>query len=461
MKKTVFILSMILFANLYVQAQAQQKSTTTKKTVSKKPQKPASLPPPPKPIPVPTPPQKAAASIDIAVATPMPAPPTPMAAKDDKLNPYSNNKILTADDIVTTQVTFKVNTADKLHQDALLIYGNNGTVVSFDLVSKKTNWTYKESNIDNNSANRFTVENATAYIPFVDGSIIALNLNTGKAYWKAKIGFNRDKMLLRRQTALTHGDLLYVAARNSNFYALNKVNGEMIWNYKLPYEYNIYPPILSNDEIFINNAPYVYKFDAQVGKAIWQRNFGKAMYAKMVTDGQRIYACNESSTLFAIDPSGQSTIDWQFNLADNQYGVDENIIVKQGTIYLAGKGGPSSKTTSVYALKASDGQQLWKTDFPAEKIETIDWIDEKIIGYLKDQLFVLDAKTGKELFKTNPTEKPISNIVFTDAQTLLYVSKNGVVTYNLGNKQLSLSPVAALKIEKTDNQTYIQRLKAN
>lgn len=466
MKKTSLILGIFLLASLYVQAQEQKQTTTTKKTAVKKPQKPAPLPPPPrpmppKPIPVPAPPKKENVKVDIAVDAPLPAPPVPMAPRDDRSNPNSNNQVLTAEDIITTQVSFNVNTADRLHRDALLIYGSNGTVVSFDLASKKANWIYKEPAANTNSANRFTVENAVAYIPFVDGSLTALNLNTGKAYWKAKIGLNRDKMLLRRQTALINGDLLFLAARNSNFYALNKVNGEMMWNYKLAYEYNIYPPVLANNEVFINNAPYVYKFDAQSGKAIWKRNFGKAMYAKMVTDGQRVYAANESKTLYALDPSGQSAIIWEFNLADNQYGINENIIIDKGIIYLAGKGNPSSPASSVYAINANDGKTIWKADLPVEEIENMNLIDDKITGYLKDQLFILDSKTGKEIFRFVPAEKPLSNILFADPQTLLYVSKNGVVTYNLNNKKANLMAVPALKIEKTDNQTAIQWLKAN
>ncbi len=378
------------------------------------------------------------------------------AKGNTKFNTYSNNTVLTEGDIVLTNLDRKVDMEKKIAANALLIYGSNGKIISFDLEKQKVNWGYMEKGITSSGSNRFNVDGATLFVPYIDGTLTALDINTGAVYWKDRIGLLRDKSVLTRQNAVVDKDLLFIAARNSNLYAINKYKGTMVWNYELQYEFNIFPPVVMGEGVYINNAPYVYKFQAQTGKPAWKRNFDKAMYATIVVDGKRLYATNESNTLYAINPDASSSIDWEFKLSDNQYGVGENIIMESDAIYLAGKANPGSKATSIYGIGATDGKQLWKTDLPKEEVMSLNMIDGKIYGYMKDNLFIIDSKDGKLLNSVKPPESPISNIMKETENTLLYLSPNGLVRISRTDETFKLIPIAELKIEEAGSRANIQ-----
>lgn len=375
---------------------------------------------------------------------------------DPKFNTYSNNAVLTDADIVLNKLTRKVDTAKKITGSALLIYSSNGKVTSFNLDRQAVNWSYLEAGITSSGSNRFSIDGAALYVPYVDGTLTALDINTGSVYWRDKIGLRRDKSLLTRQNAVTDQHHLFIAARNSNFYAIDKLSGNMAWNYELQYEFNIYPPVVMGDGVYINNAPYLYKFEARGGKPGWKRSFGKAMYARVVADGKRLYAADESNALYAINPEASSSIDWEFKLSDNQYGVGENIILDNGVIYLAGKANPSSKATSIYAVNALDGKQLWKTDLAKEEVTSLDLVDGQLYGYIKDNFFMIDARDGKLLNSSKPPEPPISNIIKENENTLLYLGQNGLIRISKADKSFKLIPVAELKIEEAGSQANIQ-----
>jgi outer membrane protein assembly factor BamB len=376
--------------------------------------------------------------------------------RDAKFNQYSNNAVLSANDIVLNNLILKVDTEKKITGNALLIYGSNGKIFSYDLDRQTINWRYLETGITSSGSNRFNVNGATLYVPYIDGTLAALDVNTGSVYWKDKIGLRRDKSLLTRQNATINNDQIFIAARNSNLYAINKKNGSMAWNYELQYEFNIYPPVIIGDGIYINNAPYIYKFQAQTGKPAWQRNFTKAMYASMVADGKRLYATDESNTLYAINPDADSSIDWEFKLSDNQYGVGENIIIDKGTIYMAGKANPDSKATSIYGISAADGKQLWKTDLAKDEVVSLNMIDGQIYGYMKDNLFTIDPEDGKLLHSVKPPEEPISNIIRETETSLLYLSQNGLVRISKIDKNFKLIPVSELKTDEPESKANIQ-----
>lgn len=426
------------------------------------------IPKKPKLIAVPAPPKIEEYKADTVVTeqrqstgeAPMPIDVSPTIYSGSESNQFSNNKVLTKDDILLTDLTLKVDEKAKVIKDALLIYGSNGTVVSFDPVQKKVNWSYTEKGIKSSYDNKFSVDHATVYIPYADGTITALNVNTGALNWRDKIGMPSDNTLLVKQNAMLSNGLVYVASKNSNFYAIDKINGSMVWNYRLDYKFNIYPPVAANNAVYINNAPYVYKFEARTGKGIWRRGFKKAMYAKMLADKKYLYATNESSTLSAVDlndPAG--AIAWEFNLEDNQYGVDENIILNNGVIYLAGKSNPDSKASSLYAVNAADGKKLWRADLPKKRILDISLIDNQIYGYMEDNFFVINTKDGKLVFTTKPEEEPVSNIISESPKTVLYMSRNGLVRYYKSDKRFELLNIPELKTEKMEDRASIQFVK--
>ncbi|WP_118973274.1 PQQ-binding-like beta-propeller repeat protein [Taibaiella koreensis] len=383
------------------------------------------------------------------------------APAENDANRYSNNQVATSDNILVTRVRPETVPPAAILKDALIIYATNGSILSWDMEQKKTNWTYKEKEVADNGGNRFSVDGALLYIPFVNGAITALDANTGKTFWADKIGLEKNEALLTGQAAPISGDKVFIAARNNNLYAIDKRTGAMVWNYRLEYPYNIYSPLLVNDALFINNAPYIYKFIAESGQAIWQRGFSKAMYSAIVSDGRRVYAGDEDKTLYAINPADTSRIDWKFSLEDEQFHIDENLIAGEGVLYLAGKANPGSTASSVYAVRMSDGKKLWRSDLPASGIADLCLSGKLLYGYIDETIFVLDAATGEQMIMIPTEEVPVSNIIAEeDGETMLYLSNKGLVRYNHTKGTFVTTPIPGLQTV-ADYKAIIARVKAS
>jgi eukaryotic-like serine/threonine-protein kinase len=67
-------------------------------------------------------------------------------------------------------------------------------------------------------------------------------------------------------------DVVYVASKDCNVYALNAITGKKIWNFTTGYAYyGIYScPVVINGMVYIgSNDNYIYALDAETGAQKW------------------------------------------------------------------------------------------------------------------------------------------------------------------------------------------------
>lgn len=357
----------------------------------------------------------------------------PSVAKEDGLSKYSNNKILTMDDMVFNKAITPVKKVP-LDTNSILIYDYEGELFSYNLVSQKINWKAKATDADRTMCgNKLTLNDGVVYVPFINGEIYALNNQTGAPFWKTRLGNIKTDIIIKNQQPVIINNNLYITTQygNSNIYALNIKDGGLTWNYKLAYPYNHVPVLYFNDKIFTQSAPYFYSFDAQTGKALYQRGFKKAMYGKAVTDGKNVFLADESSTLFALSPDKLDIL-WQFELPASQYNVAEKIFCQSENVFFASKG---ADTSMVYAVRSETGKLVWKANFKGQAIKYITAQNDFLWGYTeRGLLFKLELKTGKTILETQLKNQPISNIEFNDNQTLLYYCEAGLIQYDVNLK---------------------------
>ncbi|MCX2472833.1 PQQ-like beta-propeller repeat protein [Pedobacter sp. MC2016-05] len=384
-------------------------------------------------------------------------PPT-ISAPKNKDKSFSNNNILTMDDMVFDQLITQVKPT-ALDTNSILIYDSNGILKSMNLKTKKINWEVNASDADRHISgnNKFYIENGTVYIPFINGEIFALNNQNGKVYWKSRLGIIKDEIVLKGQSAQVVNGAISLSAqsRNQNIYSIDAKNGKLIWNYKLDYPYNHLPTLTFGNKVFAQNAPYLLSFDAKTGHSLYKTGFKKAMYGKPVTDGKNVFIPDESETLFAINPDKLSIL-WEFKLEKGQYNIKEKIFTKDSKVFF---GTTSSTEASVYALSASNGEKLWKTNFNASIAYLLDKADA-IWGYTKNGLlFELDLKTGDKRSEVQLANLPLSNLEFLNKNEVLFYSKAGLVKLNLKTKEESIL-LAHQKIDDNNkNDAFIKLLK--
>lgn len=354
--------------------------------------------------------------------------PATVEVDDERGNSYSNNRILTAEDILVAHSTTGSMATGPV-PNSLYIHTSNGTLLAYDngLPVLKKRWKIKGE--EQEITNGFSLLDNNIYLPSQDGKIWAINPATGKAFWDNRVGMAGKKRQLRGQTAGGDKGVVYVAGQNRELYAIDQQKGDLVWNYKLPYEWHLYPPYAAYGKVVVTSAPYVYCFEARSGKPLWNRNMNKAMYGAPVMDADRIYAPDESQAVYAFNTQTGAT-EWKFDMTDDKYSIGNNIILNGTTLFIANSNTNSGGTGTVYALNTTSGKVLWQVDIrQGAGIASLRFQDGKLMGSAAQTLFVLSAKDGKVMLKKELPEKPVSNILLI-RDTYKYLTANGLASYS-------------------------------
>ncbi|MDM1350272.1 PQQ-like beta-propeller repeat protein [Myroides marinus] len=380
----------------------------------------------------------------------------PKMAPSSQTNQYSNNQIGTEYDFVLND-RYRNYEKIPLDKDALIIYDYDGTIKSFNIETKKVNWTFAASDSTVTYArNKMTLEDGVLYVPFHNGELYALNHKTGQKFWEVKIGLKNgalNKMMIN-QIPVIHGDKLYFVTQheNKNIYALNKKTGRHIWNYQLEYPYNHMPVLYSNEKIFVPNAPYFYSFDAETGKALYARGFKTGMYSRPVSDGKRIFIADLSRDLFALDPEKLDIL-WKKDLPEGA--VDHKMVYENNQLLLA-------TSHNFYALNPETGAVVWQTEVPKKEhaesrftLKQLELFNNKIYAYNnKSTFFVVNSIDGKIEKEIDLQNDPISNIQILDENTAFFYCEVGLIKLNLKTKKEDLLYIRS-SIQSDPKENYI------
>jgi len=380
---------------------------------------------------------------------------TKMSSAPNDKNQFSNNQIATTEDILIN-TNIKLVTNNILPDNILFTYSFDGNLKAYNLEDRKEIWSFiSKKTFKGTTTNKFTINKGTIYIPFKNGEIYAVNGLSGDVFWKSKIGLGSDKPVLQGQKPQLFNDKIFITSSNKNVYALNIQKGELEWNYRLDYEYNHIPSLISHNKLFIPNAPFIYSFDAETGRPIYKRGFKRAMYSAPTSNSKSIFVANESDKLFALHPETLAIL-WEFTLEDNQYNIKEKLKSDERSVFIATWSNPTPDIASVYCLDEVNGEKKWKTDFKNADIKYIELSNNNIYGYTKKGLFFnLDKETGKILKNIQLNNLPISNLEVYKKDILLYFSKSGVIQLDLKTKRETI----LFKVDKpipSDTDAYIK-----
>jgi outer membrane protein assembly factor BamB len=356
----------------------------------------------------------------------------PAVSKPGK-NEYSNNKVLTVNDVVTNKVISSVKKAP-LDTASILVYDYDGALFSFDLESEQIGWTVKAAApFTEMCANAVTLQDGVVYVPFINGEIFAIDNQTGDVFWKSRLGNITDQIVLKNQIPVINNGKLFITTQspNNNIYALDIKDGSLIWNYKLDTANNDNPVLFFDNKIFTQSGNNLYSFEANTGKLLYQKTFEENITGKPVTDGENIFIASEKDVVYALSATKPDVL-WQFKLDENQHNIKERIFCKDNKVYFAAQG---PEVSSMYGVDSKTGTQIWKRDFKGDNVEYIIEESDNIFGYThKARLFQLDITNGEVAFEAKLTTKPISNLEFPDDDSLFYYSDAALIQFEFKTK---------------------------
>lgn len=356
----------------------------------------------------------------------------PSNSKSGK-NSYSNNKVLTANDIVTNKAINPVKKVP-LDEQSILIYDYDGSLMSFNLESEAFNWTVKASDSHTEMcANQIMLQDGVVYVPFINGEIFAINNKTGQIFWKSRLGTITDQIVLKNQVPVINDGKLFITTQspNNNIYALDIKDGSLIWNYKLDASNNDIPVLFFDNKVFTQSGNNFYSFEANTGKLLSQKTFEEPIHGKAVTDGENVFVANEKNVVFALNPNTLDIV-WQFKLDENQSNIKDRIFSKDKKLYFAAEG---PEVSSLYAVDSKTGSQIWKTDFKNDIIEYVVEESDNAWGYTrKGKLFQIDLANGEMAFEMKLSTRPISNLEFAEDNYMYYYSDAALIQFEFSTK---------------------------
>jgi outer membrane protein assembly factor BamB len=169
------------------------------------------------------------------------------------------------------------------------------------------------------------------------------------------------------------------------------------WNVQFQPE-RLYPamqPVIAGGRVFLGTeSGNLHCLSASDGKRLWQFSAGPILHSVGV-EGGRVFFASMDGCVYALDAES-GKLAWRFE-SKLRTGFSTAVLLAEGKVFAPNRGG------TFFALNQSDGAVAWKADFACPLLQSPAYNDGRIyIAGMDCRLYALDARSGKELWKTEP-----------------------------------------------------------
>lgn len=271
--------------------------------------------------------------------------------------------------------------------DGVVVFGSaNYNIYGLDAKTGKELWHITTQQAVMGAA---TIHERVAYIGGGDGRMFAINIHTGEVKWSFD---ELNNYVLTRP--LVYNDKLYFGTWDTYFYALNLVDGSLVWkwnngksNPKLS-PASVWP-VAANGKVFFT-APdrYFTCLDAETGEQVWRtKEYKVRETVGLSEDGNTVYSKCMWDTVVAMDARTLEPVTRWVTHAD--FGYEHNPAMpleKDGTLWV------STKNGLLLGMDAQTGKVLWRhkignsilnTPLPLSATECVFTSSEGTITYIK------------------------------------------------------------------------------
>lgn len=175
--------------------------------------------------------------------------------------------------------------------------GKNGLVSSNDTKNGALNWQFKALSAIYASP---VIKDGILYIPSYDRVVYAVDLKEGKILWKRAL-----KEASAHASVAVTSDRVYVSLRSGVIKALNRANGSVSGEYKVPAEVKSTPVAYQSGQggVLLVGALNggVYTIDLKSKEVRLGYSTKGAIHASPAVSGARVYIGSEDGSLYALE----------------------------------------------------------------------------------------------------------------------------------------------------------------
>ena len=271
-----------------------------------------------------------------------------------------------------------------------------------------------------------TVAEDVLYIGTMEGELIALNRSDGEIIWEFPLREGDEARAIYGSPAVTE-DAVYVGGYDGILYSVSRADGTLKWQQPVGERAPIVGGAAAVDGVSLvgSSDGHMYAFDTSDGSERWAYPTGGSVWSAPTVAGGLVYFGSMDRNVYALRLDNGSE-EWKF---PTNGAITAEPLVINGTVYVGAFDGV------FYAIDARTGQEVWRFEgakkwYWSKAIATEDAI---FVSSLDGNLYSLDISTG-ELKWTLETEAPITGSPVIVSDRIAVASDDGALRVaTLGN----------------------------
>jgi len=335
---------------------------------------------------------------------------------------------------------------------------NNNYIINFDGSLKKIS-KYKFSKIDQfvffQPELLITKKNSLIFFDN-KGTILNFNQNS-KLIWKNNIYSKSEKKNNPILYFAANNQMLIVADTVAKYYAINLINGELIWSKKSMAPFNSQIKIYKDKFFVVDFENIIRCFSLKDGTEIWnvktEKSFIKSQQKlSLIISNNRVVFVNTLGDVSSIDINTGNLL-WQTPtqssaIYENSFSLkNSDIIVENNNIYF------SNNKNEFFSLNERTGTISWKQKLNSNLMPT--YVDGLVFTVtLEGYLAIIDSRNGNLVRMTNIFDK-IKNHKKKNIKPEGFIITKEKIYLSLNNGRLIIIDILtgkALDVIKIDNE---------
>lgn len=312
----------------------------------------------------------------------------------------------------------------------LLVAAENGNLYAFDKSLRQLSWLH---HVEGGIASTPVVADGKIYFLSRDGFFYALEQTSGKRLWRfatggegrfaavggyglpADIGPVPDPWDFYLSSPLVHNGKVYFGSTDKHLYALDAINGALLWSFQADEAIHS-SPVINNGKVFFGSwGTKLYALNADTGAELWHFQGGvdpqyfamQGMTAAPLVDDNNVYIGARDGFVYALRQA-DGALAWRYDAAYSW--VLASAAQDEQQLYIA-----TSDTTLLLALDKQTGAEKYRADTRVWTYATPLLVQDRtlFVATMTGELYGFDKHTGKKLwyYQTPEGRADINDIV--------------------------------------------------
>ena len=213
--------------------------------------------------------------------------------------------------------------------------------------------------------------------------VVALRLSDGEELWRFETGvMDRYESSYQSSPIFADGRVIF-GSRDGYVYALNSVDGSLIWKTKTGEDIRSTPATDGSQVIIGSEEGDLYALDAQSGEIRWSFPTGYSILSIPSMDDEAVYIGGREGVVALRLEDG--VLKWEFETSQE---IRSTPLPADSSVFVG-------TTQGVFALDRDTGEQRWTFGTPLSSNSSPILVGDFVYISSNNQLFALSAESGK------------------------------------------------------------------